>query len=127
MAGDYSTEQERFWAGEFGDEYVQRNRGERLLSGKIHLFSKILAKTLNVGSVLEFGANIGLNLKAIKMFLPGAKLGAIEINPAAVHELKTWGETEIFHQSILDFAPSEPWDFVFTSMDDPTWFLLEKG
>jgi spore coat polysaccharide biosynthesis protein SpsF len=30
----FKTEQESFWAGEFGDEYVQRNQGDELLDRK---------------------------------------------------------------------------------------------
>lgn len=28
----YSTEQEKFWAGEFGNEYITRNEGDALLA-----------------------------------------------------------------------------------------------
>ena len=62
----HKTEQEDFWAGDFGDEYSQRNSSEQFVVGNIALFAKILARTININSVLEFGANIGLNLKAIK-------------------------------------------------------------
>ena len=83
----YKTEQEKFWAGDFGDEYSQRNSSEQSVVSNIALFSKILARTVDINSVLEFGANIGLNLKAIKRLKPFAELFAIEINPSVVDKL----------------------------------------
>ena len=80
MQAEFKTEQEAFWAGAFGNEYVDRNKNEHLVSGNIALFAKILACTENVRSVFEFGANIGLNLIAIKHLLPNAVLSAVEIN-----------------------------------------------
>ena len=60
------TEQEKFWAGKFGDDYVERGNRSHSLSNNISLFSKILSRTKSIESVIEFGANIGLNLIAIK-------------------------------------------------------------
>jgi spore coat polysaccharide biosynthesis protein SpsF len=62
---DNKTEQEKFWMGDFGNKYSERNIGGQLISSNIALFSKILLRTINVKSVIEFGANIGLNLIAI--------------------------------------------------------------
>ena len=89
METEFKTEQERFWAGNFGNEYIDRNKNEQLISGNIALFAKILACTENVRSVFEFGANIGLNLIAIKHLLPNVALSAVEINKQAVVELGT--------------------------------------
>lgn len=108
------TEQEEFWSGEFGQEYTKRNQGERLLASNTALFARILAGTRNVQSVLELGANRGLNLMAIKHLLPEVSLSAVEINDAAVQELKAWGGAqEVFHTSILDFKPQRTWDMTF--------------
>lgn len=104
---EFKTEQEGFWAGAFGDEYIDRNKSEHLVSCNIALFAKILACTDNVRSVFEFGANIGLNLIAIKHLLPNAVLSAVEINKQAVVELKkVVKEAVVYQQSILDFS----WD-----------------
>lgn len=112
---NYVTEQEQFWAGEFGDEYIQRNRGEKLFASKIAMFSKILSRVQHINSVIEFGANIGLNLKAIRLLIPNVKLGAIEINPKACEELRKMGDVVVHEQSIITFMPNEQYDFVFTS------------
>lgn len=106
----YKTEQEAFWAGEFGDSYLQRNTEENWVSSNIALFSKIFSRTRDISSVIEFGANIGLNLRAIKALLPKAALAAIEINANAAKELKAFGVEEAFNQSILDFQPSKQYD-----------------
>lgn len=110
----FKTEQEEFWAGDFGAEYSERNVGDKWIASNISLFSKIFSRTNSVNSLIEFGSNIGLNLKAIKTLLPEIKLSAIEINDAAVEELKSFnqGEINIYHKSILDFEPDNSWDFV---------------
>ncbi|WP_321324315.1 pseudaminic acid biosynthesis-associated methylase [Thiomicrorhabdus sp.] len=108
---EYKTEQEKFWAGQFGDDYIARNQDERLLISKTALFSKILAKTGLIQSVLEFGSNIGLNLKAVNALLPSTELSAIEINNTAAQSLQAWGKCEdIFEQSILDFVPQKTYE-----------------
>lgn len=115
MQTEFKTEQEQFWAGNFGDEYIDRNKNEQLVSGNIALFAKILACTENVQSVFEFGANIGLNLIAIKHLLPDATLSAVEINKKAVAGLKkVLKEAVVYQQSILDFSwDAPPQDLVF--------------
>jgi len=81
------TEQEQFWAGVFGDEYTERNQGDNLLASNIALFAWILRSTQGLQSVLEFGANTGLNLKAIKALMPWVWTKGVEINEQAYLEL----------------------------------------
>jgi pseudaminic acid biosynthesis-associated methylase len=107
-----TTEQEAFWEGSFGDEYTLRNNAERFLSSNIALFSKILARTQSVKSILELGANRGLNLHALRHLLPVAELSAVEINQQAVDELGKWGHAKVYHESILEFAPDYARDLV---------------
>jgi len=111
----FSTDQEKFWAGDFGDEYAARNRGEKFIANQTHYFSRILNVTNGVKSVLEFGANIGENLKAIKFLIPQATLSAIEINKSAADEIKKWkeGKVKVYTQSVLDFKVNKKHDFVF--------------
>lgn len=110
--GQFATEQESFWAGSFGDNYIQRNDSEKLLASNIALFSWILKRTSNVSSLIEFGANIGMNLHAIKTLLPTIELSAIEINHQAVTELHKMGGISVYPQSILNFSPQRSWDMV---------------
>ena len=106
----YKTDQEEFWAGAFGDEYSDRNVGRGWIASNAAWFSKVLARTSGVRSVIELGANIGLNLRAIEMLLPEAKLAGVEINKVAADTLRSWGRAEVIEQSILDYDPAERYD-----------------
>ena len=108
----YRTEQEAFWAGSFGDDYLPRNNSEQMLASNTELFSKVIAKTAGVNSLMEFGANVGMNLQAIRTLLPDAELAAIEINRHAVAELNKLRNISVYPQSILDFTPDRKWDLV---------------
>ena len=67
------TEQESFWQGEFGNQYSDRNKNEKLLASNLSLFSSVLKSTGKIDSLIEFGANIGMNLKSLKKLLPDAE------------------------------------------------------
>jgi pseudaminic acid biosynthesis-associated methylase len=108
----FRTKQEAFWAGEFGADYTARNRGPGLVASNLALFGRILQRTIAVRSVLELGANIGLNLRAIGQLLPQAALAAVEINAEAVAELRSLERVTVHHQSILEFDTPQAFDFV---------------
>ena len=108
----YKTEQENFWAGEFGNEYIDRNKGNEYAASNTALLSRILARTRSVSSVIEFGSNIGMNMIALERLLPYAKLSAIEINQKAVEHLKKLKGVKIYPGSIIEFQPDETRDFV---------------
>lgn len=109
----YKTDQETFWAGEFGDEYIDRNAGANFVAANLALIAKVLARTSKIRSLIEFGANSGLNLQALRQLLPEAEMSAIEINQKAVAELKKIDSLKVYHQSILDFTPDYPRDLAF--------------
>lgn len=113
----YKTEQEYFWEGEFGRNYIKRNCGASLLSSNIAFMSKVLnwGGGDEIGSVIEFGANIGLNLKAMQILYPDIICSAIEINREAVEELKKVVDpSHIYSGSILDFPVKQQYDLVLT-------------
>ena len=113
MSKLYKTEQESFWAGEFGDSYIERNHGELLLASNLNFFSKILEKTKKINNCIEFGANIGMNLKALKLLNPTIDAYGIEINKEACKELvNQLSINNVFNSSILDFEPKKTWDLV---------------
>jgi spore coat polysaccharide biosynthesis protein SpsF len=114
MSSGYETRQEEFWVGVFGDEYSRRNVGDRRIASNTVLFSRILLRTHDIQSLIEFGANVGLNLCALKQLLPGTELAAVEINQSAVDQLRNLGLVDVFHQSILEFHPHRHWDFVLS-------------
>jgi pseudaminic acid biosynthesis-associated methylase len=107
----FKTDQEAFWAGDFGTEYIQRNQGDALLASNLDFFSKALRSALKLRSCIEFGANIGMNLKALNLLHPGIDLHAIEINAEAAQQLGTVIPlAQVYNTSILDFAPTRQWD-----------------
>ncbi|MEN6384139.1 MAG: pseudaminic acid biosynthesis-associated methylase [Phycisphaerales bacterium] len=114
MTKDFKTEQESFWAGEFGNEYVNRNKSNQLLNADTAFFADIFKRTRDVNSFMEFGANIGMNIHAIKRILLDVKISAIEINANACRQLKQIDNLTVYNISILDFEPKEKYDFVFT-------------
>lgn len=108
---EFKTEQEAFWAGDFGKDYIGRNAGNDLLASNLAFFSRALGKAHSLGSCIEFGANIGMNLRALRMLFPDQDQYAIEINPAAVAELGTiLPQDHVFHSSILGFSAEREWD-----------------
>jgi pseudaminic acid biosynthesis-associated methylase len=109
----FKTEQEAFWAGEFGTAYMERNQGDALLASNLHFFAKALRAALGVDSCIEFGANIGMNLRALKLLYPAQEQFGIEINADAVRELGiVIPPSHVIHSSILDFIPQRTWDLV---------------
>lgn len=110
----YKTEQEAFWAGDFGNDYIDRNMGDKLLASNLNFFTKALGQATNVSSCVEFGANIGMNLRALKLLYPAMKLNAIEINQQAVKQLSDVVSKEnIYSGSIFDFIPKRTFDLSF--------------
>ena len=101
---DYKTGQEKFLNGQFGDEYIGRNNSDEFLASNISFFSKIFRRIQKPNSLIEFGANIGMNLKAIKSLYPSIDLYGIEINEKASDELSTFiGKKNVFKGSIFDY------------------------
>jgi spore coat polysaccharide biosynthesis protein SpsF len=112
---DFKTEQEAFWAGEFGSEYINRNPTDFELAARLAMFTKIINRTAGVRSVIELGANIGNNLRVLAQLLSGVKLAAVEINQDAVDVLRQWGRAEVHAHSILNFRPSRQYDLSLVS------------
>jgi pseudaminic acid biosynthesis-associated methylase len=111
MSNRFVTEQEEFWAGEFGGEYAGRNVGDKLIGSNAAMFSRMLAPCQGAESLIEFGSNIGLNLRAIRLLRPEMTLDAVEINAAAVAQLQAWGGVhQVHHASLLEFEPQAQWD-----------------
>jgi pseudaminic acid biosynthesis-associated methylase len=112
----YSTPQEEFWAGEFGTDYISRNRNEQILAGYLAMWSKILRRTGRLASCVELGANVGLNLQALRLLCPGIGQRAVEINPDAAAELRSTLGAEYVHEgSLLEWEPTETAELSFTS------------
>ncbi|MDP6781889.1 MAG: methyltransferase domain-containing protein [Alphaproteobacteria bacterium] len=77
------------WTGEFGNDYVARNRAtEKTVGNAARAFGEILShiKDSPPTSILEVGANIGINLRALGG-LTDAELFAVEPNASARERL----------------------------------------
>ena len=110
-----STEQEKFWEGEFGDSYISRNQSDGLLAANLSLFSDILQKTGPIDSVLELGCNVGMNLMALELLAPKILISGIDINQKAIDELKKEKPNYNLHQqSIIDSLNVDTADLTFT-------------
>ncbi len=109
----FKTEQEAFWAGDFGTEYIGRNKGDALLASNLDFFAKALRQARGVGSCIEFGANIGMNLRALKLLHPAQEQFGIEINAEAARQLcEIVPAGNVFQESILEHTPQRTYDLV---------------
>ena len=105
------TDQEFFWSGDFGDNYIERNDNKRLLTSNINFFIKSLQRTKNLKTCIEFGSNVGMNIKSLKIIYPDLEFHAVEINKKAAKSLEEIISPEnIFQESILDFESNQKWN-----------------
>lgn len=109
----FKTDQERFWAGEFGQGYMERNEGERWVASNQALFSRILHSAPGVRSIAELGCNIGLNLQALHRINPQFDLCGYEINVTAAARCRELGIAKIVEGTILEPLTGQ-FDLTFT-------------
>lgn len=103
----FNTDQESFWAGDFGTNYTFRNIGAEMLAANLNFFARALRRAGQVGSCIEFGANIGMNLRALKLLYPSIETFGIEINTEAARQLSQLiGQNNVYVGSIFD-TPSD--------------------
>lgn len=116
------SEQEKFWIGDFGDQYLARNTLARAASRQINLERRILRpNSVNPDSILEFGCNIGINLVALARLFPQARLTGYEINQGAARQCEAnlaalcqKDMYKISNKSLFD-ADEKSHDFVLSS------------
>ena len=114
MISKYNSAQEEFWAGEFGNAYISRNQGDALLASNVAFFAEIFSSIPKLPETfLELGANIGMNISAIKNLAPQAAFTGVEINSKACQLLAETG-CEVLTSSILEAEISSQYDFVFS-------------
>jgi pseudaminic acid biosynthesis-associated methylase len=111
----FETEQESFWAGDFGNNYIQRNQGEELITSNSVLFGHILRSTSNVKSIVELGCNIGLNLQSLNRINNNFELCGYEINKTAAQIARDLHIAKIVDGTILDVIETDTkYDISFT-------------
>lgn len=111
----YKTEQEKFWAGDFGLGYIDRNNSEKLLYSKVAMWAKMLRGANTVTSIRELGCNIGLNLLALKRLHPEINLSGIEINEEAAKQAAELNVADVKQGTILEPINEEKVDLTFTA------------
>jgi len=110
----YKTEQEKFWATEFGNKYIDRNSSHTLQAASLKLFTNILQKMDKINSAIELGPNIGLNLKSLEILVKDIKFCGVEINSKACDFLKMkFPKQEIINESILEYKSDKKYDLSF--------------
>ncbi len=90
------TPQIEMWRGAFGDAYTDRNLASpEMMGARIALWSEILGHTIAAPpcSILEVGANLGINLRALRA-ISAAHLYAVEPNDKARETLVHDGVVE---------------------------------
>jgi pseudaminic acid biosynthesis-associated methylase len=111
----YLTEQEKFWANDFGNDYPSRNEGEKMISSNLALFSKIFKNCPTVHSVAELGCNIGLNLIALNRINQRLKLRGYEINEKAAFAAREENIAEIVNTTVVETLDAgQKFDLTFT-------------
>jgi pseudaminic acid biosynthesis-associated methylase len=110
----YQSDQELFWAGDFGNKYIDRNCSDKLLFSKVAMWAKMLRSASNLSSIKELGCNIGQNLIALNKLRPDIQLSGYEINESAAKRASDLGIANIVYGSILNELEDEPVDLTFT-------------
>ena len=109
------TDQEIFWKGDFGNNYIERNHNEELIASSTSLFSSILSSTDgDVASVIEFGCNVGINLASLKGLLPNSSVTGLEINSSAASVARELEGVEVIEGSILEFNSDRVYYLTFS-------------
>jgi len=115
MDMNYHTEQEKFWATDFGNDYPSRNEGEKMISSNLALFSKIFKNCPSIQSTAELGCNIGLNLIAINRINKQLKLRGYEINEKAALAARKKNIAEVINTTVVESLDySQKFDLTFT-------------
>jgi len=111
----HETDQEEFWAGEFGTDYIERNSGEAMVTRSVVFWSRVLARLPKLKSIIELGCNAGLNLQALNRIDPAIDLVGYEINKTAVDVCRSHNVARVEHATILDpIDEPEKFDLSFT-------------
>jgi len=111
-----STKQLGKWVGNFGNDYIGRNScTNELVQKRTIAFAQMMRPLISSipSSILEVGANIGHNIKALQR-ISNAKLHALEPNPKAREILLN--ELVLPEEKIYD-GSAEKLPFPDTSMD----------
>jgi spore coat polysaccharide biosynthesis protein SpsF len=104
---------ERLWAGEFGDDYIERNADAWRARGD---FWQKLLRGRDVASVLEVGCNAGANLHWVAENVPVDGVFGVDVSRGALERLRgTHPQLNVVVASGRNLPFRDRWfDLVFT-------------
>lgn len=108
------NEQEKLWAGKFGNEYTKRLSSKEWIDSNIVFFANALIKAKNVKTILEIGCNRGLNLAALEYLDQSTIKTGLDINASALKELAIMFDDLKLDMPYLHCSPIAEFDTVHT-------------
>jgi pseudaminic acid biosynthesis-associated methylase len=104
---------EELWGGDFGNDYVARNRAAGEVRGA---FWGMILREFPVARVLEVGCNLGANLQWVAATVPPSQVYGVDINLSALAELhRHLPEVNAIWSPARELAFRDRWfDLVFT-------------
>ena len=115
----YNSDQERFWAEEYSQSYMNKNSSFDHVLGAQGWERMLAAADIDtIETYLECGCNIGRNLEQIKLVYPDFVPSAVEINGSALDYVKrTYSPASTYHGAIIDCPfDDDSFDLVFTQV-----------
>lgn len=107
------NEQEKFWSGKFGNDYISRNNSKKLQINNNYFFKKIFQKKYRINSIIELGSNIGNNLLSLEKLFKKSSFTAVELNFKACNILrKKRPNFDIVNNTILNFKTKKKFNLV---------------
>ena len=107
------NEQEKFWSGNFGNNYISRNNSKKLQINNDHFLKKIFSKKYKISSIIELGSNIGNNLLSLEKIYKKSTFTAVEVNLKACRILKKRKPNfNIVNSTIFNFNTKQNFNLV---------------
>jgi pseudaminic acid biosynthesis-associated methylase len=111
---DDAARLEGLWSGEFGDDYVERNRAAS--EGRRPFWEHVLGK-IEAASALEVGCNVGGKLRWLAELLGGENVAGVDVNERVLEVVRSeiaGVDARVASARELPFA-DDSFDLVFTT------------
>ena len=111
---DDAARLEGLWSGEFGDDYVERNKAAS--EGRRPFWEHVLG-AIEAGSALEIGCNVGGNLRWLAELLGAENVAGVDVNERALEVVRSevpGVDARVASARELPFA-DDSFDLVFTT------------
>jgi pseudaminic acid biosynthesis-associated methylase len=111
---DDAARLEGLWSGDFGDDYVERNRAAS--EGRRPFWEHVLGK-IEATSALEIGCNVGGNMRWLAGLLGAENVAGVDVNERALEVVRSeipGVDARVASARELPFA-DDSFDLVFTT------------